>query len=169
MHSKTILASIAAAALVVCVTSLHAQMRREAGQATAAVPVEIHLQVGSGKYNASGTGECRVAERGSIYDIPASQLAVSHSAGAESLSLTVWQPKNGTEMVTMRVLSGGKRYEVDTVKGGAKRDTKGSAQAKVQRSGSGATVTVAAVASSGEKIAGTIKCGGLTPIQAEGG
>jgi len=75
----------------------------------------------------------------------------------------------GTEMVTMRVLSGGKRYEVDTVKGGAKRDTKGSAQAKVQRSGSGATVTVAAVASSGEKIAGTIKCGGLTPMQAEGG
>ena len=41
MHSKTILASIAAAALVVCVTSLHAQMRREAGQATAGVPVEI--------------------------------------------------------------------------------------------------------------------------------
>jgi hypothetical protein len=82
MHSKTILASIAAAALVVCVPSLHAQTRREAGQATAGVPVEINLQIGSGKYNASGTGECRMAERGSIYDIPASQLAVSHSAGA---------------------------------------------------------------------------------------
>ncbi|MDB5923327.1 MAG: hypothetical protein JWN13_2263 [Betaproteobacteria bacterium] len=169
MHSKTLSVFIAAAALAVCVTSLHAQMRRQAGQAAAGVPVEVHLQVGASKYNASGTGECRMAERGSIYGVAASQFAVSHSAGAESLSLTLWQPKNGTDMVTLLVASGSKRYEVDTVKGGAKKDAKGSAQATVQRNGSGATITIAAVTAGGEKIAGTIKCGGLTPIQAEGG
>lgn len=166
MHSKTLLM---AAALAVFATTLHAQTRRQPGQAAAGVPVEINLQVGTKKYNARGTGECRVAEQGSIYGVPASQFAVSHGAGGEALSLTRWQPKNGADMITLAVSTGGKRYEVDTVKAGPKKDTKGSAQTTLQKNGSGATLTIAAVAGGGEKIAGTIKCGGLTPIQAEGG
>ena len=168
MHSKTLTLFIGAAALAVCVSSLHAQMRH-AGQTATGVPVEIHLQVGAAKYNANGTGECRVAERGSIYGVPASQFTVSHSAAGESLSVTRWQPKNGADMATMVVSTGGKRYEVDTVKASPKKDTKGSAQTTLQRNGSGATLTIAAVAGGGEKMTGMIKCGGVTPIQAEGG
>jgi hypothetical protein len=55
------------------------------------------------------------------------------------------------------------------VKAGPKKDTKGSAQTSLQKGGSGAALTINAVAGSGEKITGTIKCGGLTPIVAEGG
>ena len=168
MHSKTVSLIMAAAALAVCVASLHAQVRHT-GQAAAGVPVEIHLQVGAAKYNVSGMGECRVAERGSIYGVAASQFAVAHNAAGQSLSLTRWQPKNGADMVSMIVSSGGKRYEIDTVKAGPKKDTKGSAQTTLQKNGSGATLTITAVAGGGEKIAGTIKCGALTPIQAEGG
>jgi hypothetical protein len=168
MHSKTVTLIMAAATLAVGVTSVHAQVRHT-GQTAAGVSVEINLQVGAAKYNVSGMGECRVAERGSIYGVAASQFMVSHNAGGQSVSLTRWQPKNGADMVNMVVSTGGKRYEIDTVKAGPKKDTKGSAQTALQRNGSGATLTIAAVAGGGEKIAGTIKCGGLTPIQAEGG
>ena len=143
--------------------------QRRAPAQPAGVPVEIHLQTGSAKYDASGTGECRAAERASIYEVMASQFAVTHAAGAQSLNVTLWQPKNGDAMLTMSVSNGGKRYDIDTVKAGAKKDTKGSAQATLSRSGGSATLTISAVAAGGEKITGTIKCSSVSAIQAEGG
>jgi hypothetical protein len=72
-------------------------------------------------------------------------------------------------MMTLHVSDGSSRYEVDTVKGGAKSETKGSGKATLQKSGTGGVFTIAAVAGSGEKIGGTIKCGRFGGIQAEGG
>ena len=157
------------AAVVVTLSALPSHAQRRASPQPAGVPVEIHLQTGSAKYDASGTGECRAAERASIYGYAASQFAVTHSGGAQSLNLTLWQPKAGGAMVTMSVSNGGKRYEVDTVKVGLKKDTRGSAQVTLNRSGSSAPLTISAIAASGEKISGTIKCGGVSAIQAEGG
>lgn len=169
MHSKALVLFATAAALAVCATSPEAQMRRQPGQA-AGVPVEVALQVGANKYNASGQGECKSAESGSIYGILASQSSVSHGEGGKSLHLTLWQPKNGpAEMMTLFISVAGKRYNVDTVKAPAKRDTKGSGHTKLQRNGAGAVFTVDAVAGGGEKISGTIKCGSFMPIEAEGG
>ena len=166
IRSKT---AVALLSLAIC-ASAGAQMRRAPGQAAAGVPVEIALQVGATKYAATGQGQCRFSGQGSIYGVQASQVSVSHSTGNQSLQLTLWQPKNGgADMLALHVSMGDKRYEVDTVKAGAKRDTKGSGQAKMQKSGDGATFTIDAVAQGGGKISGTVKCGGFTPIHAEGG
>jgi hypothetical protein len=136
----------------------------------AAVPVEVTLQAGPGKYTAAGQGECRFSEQGSIYGVQASQYSVSQSAGRQSLQLTLWQPKSGgAPMLGLHVSMDGKRYEVDTVKAGSKTQTKGSGQAKVQKGAAGAVFNIDAVTQGGEKITGTIKCGGFSPIQAEGG
>lgn len=161
--------AVALLLLAVCAAA-GAQMRRAPGQAEAGVPLEIALQVGASQYAASGQGQCRFSEQGSIYGVQAAQFSVSHSAGNQSLQLTLWQPKNGgSDMLALHVSMGGKRYEVDTVKAGAKRDSKGSGQAKMHKSGGGATFTIDAVAQGGGKISGTVKCGGFTPIRAEGG
>lgn len=169
MQAKALPRFLTAAALAVCTASTEAQVRRAPG-AAAGVPVEVALQVGAKKYTASGQGECKFSEQGSIYDVPASQFFVSHRASSQSSQLTLWSPKDGRpEMVALHISMGGKQYEVDTVKAGAKRDTKGSGQAKMRKSGAGATFTIDAVTQGGEKISGTVKCGGLTPIHAEGG
>jgi hypothetical protein len=133
-------------------------------------PLEIALQVGAKKYAFSGEGECKAAPQASIYGINAALYSVSQRAGSRGLSLTLWQPKNGSaEMMTLHVSDGASRYEVDTVKGGAKRETKGSGKTTLQKSGTGGVFTIQAVAGSGEKIGGTIKCARFGGIQAEGG
>jgi hypothetical protein len=151
---------IAGLAFAVGAGSLHAQT----------TPVEIALQAGAKKYEFSGQGECKAAQQASIYGINAALYSVSHNAGGRRLNLTLWQPKSGSaEMMTLQVSDGSTRYEVDTVKGGAKRETKGSGKATLQKSGAGGVFTIAAVAATGEKIGGTIKCGRFGGIQAEGG
>jgi hypothetical protein len=72
-------------------------------------------------------------------------------------------------MMSLLVSTGSARYEVDTVKGGAKRDTKGSGSATLQKSGAGGVISLDAKAASGEKITGNIRCGSFGGIQAEGG
>lgn len=169
MHSKSLVLFSTAALLAVCAAWSQAQMRRQPAQ-PAGVPIEIALQIGANKYTAGGQGECKSAPSASIYGIPASLSAVSHSEGGKSLRLTLWQPKSGpAEMMTLAISVAGKHYDVDTVKAPAKRDTKGSGHTKLQRSGTGAVFTVDAVAAGGEKISGTIKCAGFLPIHAEGG
>ena len=133
-------------------------------------PVDIALQVGATKYQFSGQGECKAASQASIYGLSAALYSVTHSAGAQSLHLTLWQPKNGSpDMMTLTVSNASNRYEVDTVKGGTKRDTKGSGKTTVEKSGTGGVFKVEAVAAKGEKISGTIKCARFSGVQAEGG
>lgn len=126
---------------------------------------DISLQVGSQKYNASGTGECKHAPRASIYDIPAALYSVSQRGGKDSLNLSVWQPTDGKpNMISLNVTAGGKSYVVDTVK-----NKKGSGKAAVESSGRGGTITLDAVAASGEKITGKIQCRAFGGVTAEGG
>lgn len=160
---------IAGLAFAIGAGSLHAQIRRQPAQAQSA-PADIALQVGTKKYEFSGQGECKAAAQASIYGINAALYMVEHMAGGRSLKLTLWQPKNGSaEMMRLDVSEGSSRYEVDTVKAGGKRDAKGSGKTTLQKSGAGGVFTIAAVAASGEKITGTIKCGRFAAIHAEGG
>ena len=133
-------------------------------------PVDIALQIGTTKYQFSGNAECKAAPQASIYGLSAALYSVTHSAGGQSLHLTLWQPKNGSpDMMTLTVSNGSNRSEVDTVKGGNKHDTKGSGKTTVEKSGAGGVFKVEAVAAKGEKISGTIKCSRFSGIQAEGG
>jgi hypothetical protein len=132
-----------------------------------ATPVEVTLQVGSGKYRFSGEGQCKASQQASIYGVNAALYMVSHHSPRQSLNLTVWQPKSGApNMISLRVYTGARTYDVDTVKGGSKQATKGSGSATVDKSG---VFTLDAVAASGEKITGTVRCAGFGGIQAEGG
>jgi hypothetical protein len=131
---------------------------------------DIALKVGSKDYRSSGPAECKAAAQASIYGIAAAQYSVSQRSGGESLRLTLWQPKDGSPaMLSLHVSSGASRYEVDTVKGGAKRDTKGSGTASLQKSGAGGVFTIDARALSGEAISGKIACSRFGAIHAEGG
>ena len=133
-------------------------------------PAEIALKVGTKDYRFSGPAECKAAQQASIYGIPAALYSVSQRSAGESLRLTLWQPKDGSSpMMSLHVSSGTNRYEVDTVKGGTKRDTKGSGTATVRKAGSGGAFTIDARAASGEPIGGKISCSRFGGIQAEGG
>ena len=132
--------------------------------------VDISLQVDGKKYEASGEGQCKAAPQASIYGVNAALYSVSHRSAGQSLNLSLWQPKDGApNMVSLHVSSGSKRYVVDTVKAGAKRDTKGSGKASIEKSGTGGVIALDAVAAGGEKITGKIRCRNFGAIQAEGG
>jgi hypothetical protein len=132
--------------------------------------VDIALKVGSRDYRFSGPAECKAAQQASIYGIPAALYSVSQRSGGDSLRLTLWQPKDGSPiMISLHVSSGANRYEVGTVKGGTKRDTKGSGTATIQKAASGGAFAIDARAASGEPIAGKISCSRFGGVQAEGG
>lgn len=125
----------------------------------------VALRAGTHSYASGGQGECKSAPRASIYGVLASLTSVSHRAGRDSLNLSLWQPADGKPaMVSLSLTLGGKTYLVDTVK-----DKKGSGSAKLERSGNGGTITVEAVAASGEKISGKIECRAFGGVNAEGG
>jgi hypothetical protein len=146
-----------------------AQIRRQPAQPET-VPLEIALEIGSRRYDFTGQGECKAAPQASIHGVPAALYSVAQSAGGQSLNLTLWQPKDGAPaMMTLLITSASKRIEVDTVKGGTRRDLKGSGTVTLQRSGEGGLFTVAALAGSGEKVNGKIRCGRFGGIRAEGG
>ncbi|HEY5900357.1 MAG TPA: hypothetical protein VIV54_22525 [Burkholderiales bacterium] len=138
--------------------------------APALAQVDVSLQAGGEKYQASGQGECRSAPRASIYGVPAALYSVAQRAGKQSLNLTLWQPQDGKPvMLSLQLSAGGKRYVVDTVKAGTKTDTKGSGKASIEKSGAGGTIVLDAVAAGGEKITGRIQCRSFGGITAEGG
>jgi hypothetical protein len=133
----------------------------------AVAQADVALEVGGKKFQSSGPAECKAAQQASIYGIPAALYSVSQNVpNRQSLRLSVWQPKSGAPtMLSLSLWDGKKTYAVDTVKGGSKKDTRGSGNASV----SGTTITLDAVAASGEKITGKIQCRAFGGIQAEGG
>jgi hypothetical protein len=132
--------------------------------------VDVSLQIAGKQYQASGQGECKAAPRASIYGVPAALTSVSQRAGGDSLNLSLWQPTAGAPaMLSLHVSTGSKSYVVDTVKGGSKRDTKGSGSAKLEKSGEGGAIVIDAVAAGGEKITGRIVCQRFGAVHAEGG
>ena len=159
----------AVAALVDASKPAAAQTRRAASQ-DGASPVDIVLKTGTKDYRSNAAGECKAASQASIHGISASLYSVSQRSSGQSLNFTLWQPKDGSPaMLSLHISDGSSRYEVDTVKGGSKHDTKGSGKATLQRAGAGGVFTIDGKAASGETISGTINCSRFVGIQAEGG
>ena len=131
--------------------------------------VEVDLQAGAERYQANGPGECRHAPRAGIYGMQAAMYMVSHRNGGRSVRMTLWQPASGPAMVSLDVAEGSKRVSIDTVKGGNKKDTRGSAEVTVRKEGAGAVFTVEGVSATGDKVRGTLRCPGFGGIHAEGG
>jgi hypothetical protein len=166
-HSFTALCFAAALTLVVPVSA----QRRPAGSAPqeAKVGATIALDVAGTAYQFSGQAVCEHLSRGSIYDIPAARWSVRHNEAARDLSLTVWRPQSGGDMVTLAVNIGGKRHDVNTVKAPKATSVTGSATVKFAPEGKGGTFTLNATAGSGAAITGTIKCEAFTtPVAVAG-
>jgi hypothetical protein len=160
--------AVVALGLVVLATSALAQ--RNAQRAGATQHVDVALKAGSRAYSASGPGECRTSREASIHGVPATLYSVSQGSGADSVRFTLWQPKSGAaDMVTLHVSIGGKRYEIDTVKGGAGREPKGSGGVRFEGAGAGGAFAVDAKAGDGTAITGSVKCSRFAAVVAEGG
>src|SRR5688500_8366395 len=108
---------------VVSLLSPLAAQRRPAGQPQdIKVSATINLKVSGAAYTFSGPATCEHLQRGSIYDTPAERWSVQQADGERSLSLTVWRPlAGGDDMITLSVSDGGKRVDVNTVKGRQQR------------------------------------------------
>ena len=167
VHSFTVLSLMAALVIAAPVSA----QRRPAGSAPqeAKVGATIALVVAGTAYQFSGQAVCEHLSRGSIYDIPAARWSVRHSEAGRDLSLTVWRPQSGSDMVTLAVGIGGKRHDVNTVKAPKATSVTGSATVKFAPEGKGGTFTLNATAGSGAAITGTIKCEAFTtPIAVAG-
>ena len=149
-----------ALAVTVLTTSAAAQ-RRPAGALPQEqkVAVAIDLRVNGAPYAFNGPAVCEHLAKGSIYDTLAERWSVRQDDNGRNMALTLWRPLKGSgDMVTFFVAAGGKRHEVNTVKGPQTVKTTGTGTAKFAAEGAGGTFTIDATADSGAKISGTVKC-----------
>ena len=132
--------------------------------------IESDLQVAGRKFQSKGPGDCKAAPEASIYGVRAGMTMISQRQGDQSLRLTLWQPRDGSPaMLQMEISQGAARHSIDTVRGGTKKDAKGTAKAALARAGAGGTITVDATTATGERITGTVRCTAFGGIRAEGG
>jgi len=127
------------------------------------VGLSIELRMDSVPYTFKGQGVCQHLAKGSIYDTLAERWSVQHEATGQNMNLTLWRPlKGGGDMVTLSVQSGGKRHDVNTVKGPQATQTTGSGSVRFAPEGAGGTFAVEVTAVSGAKISGSVKCDAFT-------
>jgi len=119
-------ASAIAPTLVGSALMTHAQVRRaEPSNESSKVRMQMSLQVGGTPYVFTGLGSCRSTPRASIYDVQAAMWSVEQNADGKSLTLTVWRPSTGAEMLSLAVTATGKSHRVDTVRVGQRGDVQG--------------------------------------------
>ena len=141
--------------------------RRAPGKAQPTQAIQVSLKVGGATYQSSQPGKCTHAPVASIYKSMAEMWTVQQAGGGQSLSLTLWKPKDGSgDMVTLAVTSGNVSHHVNTVRGGTMA---GSGKVTLEKSGNGGSFNVDAKSGTGAAISGTIKCDAFAPHMAEGG
>lgn len=123
-------------------------------------PLSVSLQVGAQSYSASGAGTCgRSEERDATRYVFRHNNTARDKQDRRFLYVTLQRPKNGgPDTVSLNVRVGERQYHDN-----------GAAQATFEKNGAGGVVTVDAVARSGEKISGTLKCAAFTQTEAPGG
>jgi hypothetical protein len=156
-------------AATVTVSAVSAQRRVPGQRAETTVPVAIALKAGTESYNFTGKATCSHAPVASIYNLRAERWTVDQSEGPRSLTLAVWRPASGSDLVSVNVSSGARRHSMSTIKVGNNGTVEGSGTVAFAKDGNGGTFTVNATAADGTKITGTVKCEAFTAAIAEGG
>ena len=134
------------------------------------VGASLALQVAGAPYQFSGKASCTHDAKAGMFGVVGEKWQVVHSEGPRSLILNFMKPTNGTgDMFSLSVESGGKSYEVDTLKARPSDAVKGSGTVSLAPSGKGGTFTIDAKAENGAKISGTIKCDAFTTRAAVAG
>ena len=67
---------------------------------------KVALQAGADSYAFSGHGNCTHAPVASIYNLRAEQWLVQASNGGRSVTLTLWHPASGGDMISLGLTQG---------------------------------------------------------------
>ena len=78
------------------------------------------------------------------------------------MNFTLWQLKQGGEMFTLYVTSGGKMHRVSTIQAGPAADRHGSGWASISTHGKSGQFSIDAVDDTGVRVTGTLSCSGFT-------
>jgi hypothetical protein len=141
--------------------------RRPADPEKSGTSMQVSLTAGGQRYESSAAGQCTHAPTASIYGVVSELWTAQQSDNGKSLSLSLWQPKDGSKpMVSLTVSSGKSQHRVSTIKGA---QIIGSAKTQFEPAGKGGMFTVYAKSAEGADIMGTIKCDAFAPHIAEGG
>lgn len=132
------------------------------------IKLVVTLNVGGAAYSASGPGECNYAADASIHQAPARMWSVRQRDPNQDLNFTMWNLKNGGEMFTLSMISGGKTHRVNTLTVGPAGDRRGSGNASFAPLGKSGRFTIDAVADTGTRITGTLACSAFTSPEENG-
>src|SRR5215213_8455324 len=89
-------------ALIIATTAAMQAQRRVAGQpAETTVPVTVALKAGADSYNFTGKATCSHAPVAAIYNLRAERWTVEQSDGPRSLTLALWHPASGSDLVSL--------------------------------------------------------------------
>ena len=151
------LATAVVFAVLIAGTSAHVPLRPPGS-----TYVGINLEVGGAPFAAKGAGECSYAPDASIDQLPGQMWSVRQRDAAQDVYFTLWQLKQGGEMFTLDVTSGGKMHRVNTVHGGPAAVGRGSVWASISTHGQSGKFSIDAVDDTGVRVTGTLSCSGFT-------
>jgi len=154
------LATAAVVALLTAGISAHVPLRPPGS-----IYVGINLEVGGALFAAKGEGECTHAPDASIHQMPGQMWSVRRRDPGQDMHFTLWQLKQGGEIVTLDVTSGGTMHRVSTIQVGTAADRRGSVSASISTHGKGGQFSIDAVDDSGVKVMGTLSCSGFTSTE----
>jgi len=147
------LASAAVLALLTAAASAHVPLRPPGS-----IYVGVDLEVGGTPFAAKGLGECSYAPDASIDRMPGQMWSVKQHDSAKDVSFTLWQLKQGGEMFTLNVTSGGTMHHVNTTHAGPSAAATGSGWASIAKNGKSGQFSIDAVDDTGVKVTGTLSC-----------
>lgn len=167
-NTYNVICGVMMVVVVVGSSAMAAQVRRVPSEPEkSGTSMQVSMTAGGQRYESSAPGQCTHAPTASIYGVVSELWTAQQSDKGKSLSLSLWQPKDGSRpMVSLTVSSGKTQHRVSTIKGA---EVVGSAKASVEQAGKGGTFTVYAKSADGQDIIGTIKCDAFAPHIAEGG
>jgi hypothetical protein len=151
------LATAAVLAVLTTGTSAHVSLRPPGS-----IYVGINLEVGGAPFAAKGTGECNYAPDASLHQMPGEMWSVRQRDSGEDVNFTLWQLKQGGEMFTLYVTSGGTMHRVTTIQSGPAADRHGSGSATITTRGKSRQFSIDAVDDTGVRVTGTLSCSGFT-------
>ena len=152
---------------------LEAQRRAAGAGADRHETAEVGILAGVGgrNYTSRVPGTCRHEPSAAIFGVPAALWMVEARGVADSevrgLSVTLWQPKDGSADQLSLTLDVGR--EPISLEVNPRERAKGTASIQVRRSGAGGTFEVRGQDAAGSKVSLTITCPVFGAVVAEGG
>lgn len=131
--------------------------------------IAAKAEVASGRYEMTGTGECVHSADVTIFEKPAAMwhATVTHPSNPLSqVIVTLWQPQGSSRMeVSLSLQAALNEYDLSTVEGA---EIRGSAVARVEPRGAGATLLIDGRTGSGHPITVSVACPAFGEPEANG-